>query len=125
MDCSGLVPHGERLSPRTCASSASTRRELVSALLVGWREELANCCCHRCGLVEREEGIAIVYLDVFALGEESGESSAVVGWHDTIIFGPDDEGSTGELGELFRDCDEDRAVFADCSQDLRGVTTDS
>src|SRR3569833_342937 len=61
------------------------------------------------GLVERDEGVAVLDLDGAAV-EVAGEAPAVVGGHDAILAGPDDEGGPAEGGQALGGGQENASV---------------
>jgi hypothetical protein len=53
--------------------------------------ELADDLGESLWLVEGDEGVAVGYLDQSCVRAESGEAPAVVGRHNAVLTGPDDQ----------------------------------
>ena len=61
-------------------------------------------------LVEGDEGVAVVYLDQLRVREELGEAPAVLGRHDAVLTGPDDQRRLRKAGQVLGRRQQDSGV---------------
>src|SRR3954467_5864314 len=75
-------------------------------------------------LVQRDERVAVRYLDEPPVREQLGQTVAVLGRHDAVLACPDDEAGALEAGQAFGRFEHEMPLCRDCAEYSQRVAAD-